>query len=91
MNCTCNKPVLHDEESVCCYQCDKWHHIRCVRLSAKQLEIITDLGAQVEWFCPSCRKKKTKPSHGDSIKQDIADIHKAIAENAKAIKNIANI
>ena len=49
--CICRSPE-EDEDMVACDMCDKWFHIRCIKL--KKLPTCR------VWYCKSCKNKKLK-------------------------------
>lgn len=67
----CSTEFSANEDSIACFQCERWFHIKCAQLSTSQFSTIIALKDSVEWFCSKCRNSKNslsgKPDSDSSV------------------------
>ena len=64
--CSCNKRVSDDEDGLYCDSCQRWFHIRCIKVSKREFRDLQN--NQEEYCCPTCsvtRSNKTRISWSD--------------------------
>jgi hypothetical protein len=45
-----------DAAQICCDKCQRWYHIKCVKVSSVELERLSH--TDEEYYCPTCRKSE---------------------------------
>ena len=52
-NCvTCSEPTV--EDALQCVWCERWEHSKCVKISADQYLVLSDISSNIVFFCSQC-------------------------------------
>ena len=50
----CTRVVGRDDEGMLCHDCNRWAHRKCVDISLKQYEFLTEASDSIQWVCDGC-------------------------------------